>query len=204
MDAEPLLKVHSLTYNTPDARALVKNLSFTLNRGELLAVVGPNGIGKSTLLKIVLGELAPASGLVHLNARSVSFLSQLHNREFHIPLRLIDVIELQLPKVTKIETLTSLGLLTASELNLAWNTASGGERQKALLTGFLLTKPDLLVLDEPMNHLDSKTRKTLIDHLIQITETKRSSVLMVCHEKALDELEQSKLKTLVLSRNAPR
>jgi ABC-type Mn2+/Zn2+ transport system ATPase subunit len=202
MNAGALLKVESLSYNTPAGRPLVRDLNFTLNCGEILAVVGPNGVGKSTLLQIILGGVIPASGRTHLNTRSISFLSQLHNREFHIPLRLLDVIQLQLPVAIKLETITNLGLLTASELDLAWNTASGGERQKTLLTGFLLTESDLMVLDEPMNHLDSKSRKTLIDYLNHITEAKRCSVLMVCHEKALVELHQNQLKTLTLLRPA--
>jgi ATPase subunit of ABC transporter with duplicated ATPase domains len=204
MNSGSLLKVESLSYSTHGGRPLVRGLSFTLNRGEFLAVVGPNGIGKSTLLQIVLGEAAPDAGRVQLNTRSFSFLSQLHNREFHIPLRLLDVIQLQLSMPAKIEEVTGLGLLTTNELDLAWNTASGGERQKTLLTGLLLKKPDLLLLDEPMNHLDSWTRKTLMDYLSLITKSKQCAVLMVCHEKALEEMLLGELKTLVLSRHSPK
>lgn len=198
----PLLAAHDLSYTTPDGRPLVRGLTFAVNRGEILAVSGPNGVGKSTLLKMILGEARPSSGEFKLGGRSLSFLSQLHNREFHLPLRLADVLAFNQSGRFFPTRAVQFGLLSEREMELSWNTASGGERQKTLLTQALLAEADLLILDEPMNHLDTATRRKLVEMLLQLVKHGRQGVLMVCHEKTLSELNIGSVKTIELSRYA--
>jgi ABC-type Mn2+/Zn2+ transport system ATPase subunit len=198
--AGPMISVEGLSYCTPEGRPLVQNLSFSLERGKILALVGPNGIGKSSLLRILLGEMAATSGMVKIYTKSIGYLSQLHNREFHIPMLLSDVVRLNFSSADRNIDATIGGLLSAKELNLAWNTASGGERQKALLTQALVKAPDLLILDEPLNHLDSRTRINVIELLKSHIFKRCGSVLMVCHENLLQESSVSGVDTLDLSR----
>ena len=183
--ANPLLSVKDLAYHAPDGRPLVAGLSYDLMPGDIVAITGPNGTGKSTLLKIIMGELKAARGSVTFANKSVGYLSQLHNREFHIPLSLADVLSLGVPGRFHPAAATGLVLLTLSELNLAWNTASGGERQKTLLTQVLMPQPQVLILDEPMNHLDSVTRAKLYPVLREFVATGKRAILMVCHEKLI-------------------
>ena len=191
IDAPPLLTVRDLGYNAPNGRPLVAGLSCSLMPGDIVAITGPNGTGKSTLLKILMGELKAAQGSITFATKSVGYLSQLHNREFHIPLSLADVLSLGLRGRFSPAVATSLGLLKAPELTLAWNTASGGERQKTLLTQVLMAQPTLLILDEPMNHLDSVTRSKLYEVLRDFVANGKHAILMVCHEKmiAADKLK---------------
>ena len=200
MNSELLLNVSSLSYKTSDGRQLLQDLSFSVYLGDIVAIVGPNGVGKSTLLQLILGESVPSAGVIKLFTTSYGFLSQMQNREFHIPLRLYDVIQLFAPSDVKREKATKLKLLNENELDLAWNTASGGERQKTLLTGLLLTEPSLLILDEPLNHLDLHSRKILMDYLELNTYTRKCCVLMVSHEKNFEEIDKSRIKTLMLSK----
>ena len=193
--ATPLLVVRDLAFDAPDGRPLVAGLAYDLMPGGIVAIAGPNGTGKSTLLKIIMGELKAARGSVTFANKSVGYLSQLHNREFHIPLSLADVLSLGVPGRFNPAAATALGLLAAEELDLAWNTASGGERQKTLLTQVLMTQPQVLILDEPMNHLDNVTRGKLYAVLRDFVANGKRAILMVCHEKLItsDELKPASI-----------
>jgi ATPase subunit of ABC transporter with duplicated ATPase domains len=182
-----LATIADLAYSTPDGRPLVRALSFNVSPGQIVAVTGPNGIGKSTLLRVLLGERPPSSGSVQLavDRRDVAYLSQLHNREFHIPLTLADVLSFATHGRLDSESAVAVGLLTREQLSIAWNSASGGERQKTLLTQVFLGRPRLLILDEPMNHLDASGRRQLQEALARFTTGGEHAAIMVCHERSL-------------------
>jgi len=196
----PLLSVYNLSYQTPDRRPLVSDLNFSIKPGDLLAVTGANGVGKSTLLQVIIGNMQPTTGSIKVQTKALSFLSQLHNREFHIPLTIQDVISFSNQNCVGTQSAVDIGLLEPHELTLAWNSASGGERQKALLTQALLTDAELLILDEPMNHLDSSTRKKLMVLLANLADSKKKGVLIVCHEQILQDTLMPSTQTLDLSR----
>jgi ATPase subunit of ABC transporter with duplicated ATPase domains len=187
--APSLLAVRDLGYDTPDGRPLVRGLSFAINHGEALVVSGQNGSGKSTLLGLLAGQNRAVHGVIDLRTKSLGFLSQLHNREFHIPVTLSDVLSFGGVSSSNARAALDIGLLSADELGLGWNTASGGERQKTLITRFLLMQPELLILDEPANHLDFDSRKTLCRILRKYIEDGRRSLIMVCHESALEDTD---------------
>ncbi|HYX36990.1 MAG TPA: ATP-binding cassette domain-containing protein [Oligoflexus sp.] len=195
-----LLQVRDLAYQTPDHRPLIERLSFDLNLGDLLVITGPNGIGKSTLLQILLGQARQAQGTIgwQLPMSRVGFLSQLHNREFHISLTLADIVSFANAVEPGLIQERSHGLLHASQLNLAWNTASGGERQKTLLTRVFLKDPSVLILDEPMNHLDAISRQQLLTALRHFIADGQHAVIMVGHESSWDPLEWNPHRTIDL------
>lgn len=165
-----------LAYGTPDGRRLAENLSFEVPAGHLGLVRGPNGCGKSTLLRVLLGLHPIVSGRVSVDGRT-AFLPQLENSELHLPFRLGD--------------LASAGaLLDPSQLSLGWNTASGGERKRALLTRALAKNPKVLLLDEPMNHLDEKSRIAVLD-VLRHTLDAGAAAVMVCHQGLRPEEEKA-------------
>lgn len=178
-----LLRVDDLSFATPDRRPLVSALSFVVRAGEILTICGPNGVGKSTLLHILSAHAPQQKGSVlwQVAASERVLLPQLHNRDFHIPMTLGDVLSFsgRRPEADAIER---IGLLHRSDVQRAWNTASGGERQKTLLTRALLEEPRVLLLDEPLNHLDLASRLRLYEVLQSFVASSARAVIMVSHE----------------------
>ncbi len=183
-----LLEAKHLSYGTPGGRRLQENLSFRLEAGQVLLVSGSNGCGKSSLLKVILGEQKASGGRVTcaVPASRTDYLPQLENTEVHLPLTLRDVLSLSQSGTVDEARIRAYELLEASHLNLAWNSASGGERKRALLTRSLLKDPQLLVFDEPMNHLDEKSRAAVTRAISQFlkssTPVEPRAVVMVCHQ----------------------
>ena len=173
----------ALAYSTPDGRMLQKGLNFSIRGGQLFLIRGANGSGKSTLLKVLLKEWPVDRGTLQLDFddRSLQYIPQLENTEIHFPLTLKDVLKISIPKVDD-DDVEELGLVRRSQLQSGWNTASGGERKRVLLTRALLSNPKVLVLDEPMNHLDKASRSAMIHAMGRfLKEDSRRSIIMVCH-----------------------
>ncbi len=196
---KPIVEAQDLELFTPAGRALAHKLSFKLEAGELLLVEGPNGAGKSTLLKAILGLHKNFRGKISssLNGEEISYLPQLGNVQFFLPLILSDVVALQAQcSSSEIE---NLGLLGQKNLHAPWNSASGGERQKALLTRCLLSKAKLFILDEPLNHLDQAGAKKVQNTITALT-AQGKSVLLVSH--SAEWTKTASVKRLLLERRA--
>lgn len=169
-----LIQAENLELFTPAGRALAHPLNFKLNAGELLLIEGPNGAGKSTLLKTMLGLHAQFKGQLKkaISSDDVAYLPQLGNVQFFLPMNLGDVVRLENDHPDL--EIENLKLLKAGDLKTAWNSASGGERQKALLCRVLLSPAQVFLLDEPLNHLDYEGHKNVqsaIWHLLERGKT---------------------------------
>lgn len=186
----PLVQAKDLTLFSPGFHDRIAGpLNFSVHAGECFVIRGPNGSGKSTLLRALLGQHQSYHGRLSIDLPSarVGALPQLSNMRFHIPLTLADILAISLPDQPRKETLqraSSYGLLKADGFSLSWNSASGGERQRTLLTRLLLPDPQLLILDEPGNHLDRHSRLLLASALKTYLEKEpsRRAILLVTHE----------------------
>lgn len=198
-----LLQARNLSYGVPGGRLLQRRLDFRLEPGEVLLISGANGCGKSTLLKLILGEQSAVEGelAVGVTAARVDYLPQLENTEVHLPLTLHDVISLSQGRRVTWQEVAPFGLLDPHHLALSWNSASGGERKRTLLTCSLLNDPQLLVFDEPLNHLDDLSRAAVTTAIAQFaarsTPALPRAVVMVCHQ-GLSVSEGARLKLVPL------
>ncbi|WDT76915.1 MAG: ATP-binding cassette domain-containing protein [Candidatus Manganitrophus sp.] len=164
----PILCAKGLSFGPTRNMPLVRNLSFDLYPSQLLWVSGPNGAGKSTLIRVILNQGWIESGILEkqIEGKNIGYLPQLQNRQFHLPVTLQDIVVMAVGKPLSSDQIIQLGLLRPEQLHLGWNTASGGERKRALLTRLLLQNPTLLILDEPFGHLDAESY-TLVVQVIE-------------------------------------
>lgn len=170
-----MISAENLSYGA-GGRELASGLNFSLNAGEVLHVTGANGAGKSQLLRVLLGLQNKSSGTIRLapDTFPYRYLPQTQNRTSHLPYSLGEVLDFSgAPNL----------LIEESRLALSWNKASGGERQRVLLSRFFSQPGNLLVLDEPFNHLDAaakeKVRALLRNTLMA---QPRSAAILISHD----------------------
>lgn len=177
----------------------LKNVSFTVERGEKLCLLGPNGSGKTTLSRLLSGFIRPDSGDVIINgvsifsmnhrqrAQKISFVPQL--KQFEHGMKLLDFVlmgaysrEETLGILTKeaIELLDYFGL--SHYLERTVDNLSSGELQKAVVAQTLLQNAEILVLDEPTAHLDIFWQKEILDKLIQLAEKSNKTLISILHD----------------------
>lgn len=161
--------------------SLFTDLSFSLKKGEHVAIIGDNGTGKTTILKL-LNELLPAdAGMIRLGTNvQIGYYDQEHH-VLHPEKTLFQEISDDYPALTNTEIRNTLAafLFTGEEVFQPISTLSGGERGRVSLAKLMLSEANFLILDEPTNHLDIQSKEILEDALNAYTGT----VLYVSHDR---------------------
>ncbi len=186
-----VLSVRGLTFGYGDA-PLFTDLNFTVKRGERIFVVGPNGCGKSTLCKLLIGKLAPLRGVVESGYHvEVGYYDQ-ENQNLTPENTVLDELWNAYPSRTETEIRSTLGLFrfTGDAVFRTVSVLSGGERARLTLAKLMLSRKNLLLLDEPTNHLDVDSREALQEALSAFDGT----IFIVSHDRYLIE----KLATRIL------
>ncbi len=172
LDVQHVQKIYSSLFKAGQVEAL-KDIHFTVEKGEYVAIMGESGSGKSTLLNILATLDKPTQGKVLLNG--LDTLSVKDN--VHLPLVLsrypIDEMNKRL-----IHTLNSLGIATLQD-KMPYEI-SGGQQQRVAVARAIITQPEILLADEPTGALDSKSTATLLDIFEKINQ-EGQTILMVTH-----------------------
>ena len=165
------------------ARHVLTDISFSLQAGRILTLVGPNGAGKSTLVRLVLGLIAPDSGVLRRDhALRIGYVPQKIHLDTTLPLTVERFMRLR-PGVKKSDIIPALERVRSAHLlQQPMQKLSGGEMQRVLLARALLNRPQLLVLDEPTQGVDVGGQAALYDLIDQIRHTLGCGVLMVSHD----------------------
>lgn len=178
-----------------DSRVALENISFEINKGDFVAITGPNGGGKTTLLRIILKLLRPTAGSVSYYDNSVvterldiGYLPQKNMIDSRFPIDVRQVISSGLLAVKSIDETERqarvdhmLGVVGLSELQRnSIGELSGGQLQRALLGRALISRPSVIVLDEPLSYID----KRFEGHIYEILSSleKSTTILLVSHE----------------------
>lgn len=164
-----------------DERVLFKGVNFDIYRGEKVALIGPNGIGKSTLFKIIMKELTPICGDFKLGTNvNVSYFHQ-EQKTLNLDNTIIDEIWDSNEKLTQTEIRNMLGslLFEDEEVFKKISTLSGGERARIAILKLILSKANFLLLDEPTNHLDIDSKEVLEESLESYTGT----IFTISHDR---------------------
>lgn len=177
------LEVQNLSFAYPGGLQLYDRLSFSLTRGEKFLIVGENGVGKSTLLKLIVGELTPTEGSIIMGHNiTIAYYAQ--------ELEILDERRTILENVqsydftdTELRSMLSNFLFYGDDVYKKVAVLSPGEKARVALCKILLQRANLVILDEPTNHFDPETQKIIGENLKDYTGT----IIMVSHNPAFVE-----------------
>lgn len=180
-DGSPLLHVDKLGFAV-QGKTILDNVSLELSRHEILTIIGPNGAGKSTLVKLVLGLLAPTSGDIRRqNKISIGYVPQRLSLDTTLPMKVSRFLSLaQVNKAARYEALDFLHIRHLAGQQI--HKLSGGELQRVLLARAIARKPDLLVLDEPLQGVDVNGQIELYRLIASMRDHLDCAILMVSHD----------------------
>lgn len=177
-----LLKAEGLSLSRGD-RTVLDNVGLTVGPGEIVTLIGPNGAGKTSLVKLCLGLIQPDAGRIERRRDlRIGYMPQRLAVDPTLPLRVDRFLSLwsRIGRAEMLDALTEVG--AAHTIDRAIQTLSGGELQRVLLARALLRRPDLLVLDEPVQAVDVHGQIALFELIGDIRNRRGCGVLLVSHD----------------------
>ena len=161
---------------------LVEGVTLTVEKGKIITLIGPNGSGKSTTAKIALGIYKNIEGSVEKYTNKVGYVPQKISIDWTLPLRVYDFMMLteNIKDEAIDEALTLTGVIHLKNKNLG--NLSGGEFQRVLIARAISKKPELLVLDEPVQGVDYTGEISLYELIKKISDTLNCGILLISHD----------------------
>lgn len=198
-----MLTLQNISYTHSNKDLLFSEINLTVNNHEKTALIGNNGVGKSTLLKIIAGELQPSNGQINVEVQPY-YVPQIFGQFNHLTIAQALRIEDKLNALKEIlngnTSEENFSLLNddwtiedrcnealnhwqLNNLNLTQKVEalSGGQKTKVFLAGISIHQPELILMDEPSNHLDIKSRQLLYDFV----RTTKSTLIIVSHDRKI-------------------
>jgi zinc/manganese transport system ATP-binding protein len=198
-DREEALAVEGVSVRL-GGRDVLRDVRFAIRAGEFVGLIGSNGAGKTTLLRVILGLQKPATGQVRIGGKAaprrnagIGYVPQKIELDPDMPLRARDLVGLGLdgnrfgiPMPSRgrrdmvEEMLDAVGAAAFADARVG--TLSGGEQQRVMIAHALISKPRLLLLDEPLANLDIRSEQEIVGLLARISKERRVAVLISAHE----------------------
>ncbi|MGM0508073.1 MAG: metal ABC transporter ATP-binding protein [Fusobacteriota bacterium] len=186
-----LIKLNSISV-AYDEEEVLKNINLEVNKNDFIGIIGPNGGGKTTLIKTILGLLDPISGSIDgIDNVTFGYLPQINMSNKKFPITVLEVVLSGLisnktffkrfskeEKNKALEILGELGLDNKKDDII--DNLSGGQKQKAFLARAIISDPDILILDEPNTFVDKKSQGELYNNLEKLN--KKMAILLVSHD----------------------
>lgn len=202
-----LIEVNNLSLGY-EKENVIENISFQVEKGDFVIVVGKNGAGKSTLIKGILGLIKPKSGEIKfgcdLTQREIGYMPQETKVDQAFPASVYEIVlsgrinkmgfRPFYNKEDKKKALEALSILNISNIkNKSFCDLSGGQRQKTLLARSLCATDKLLILDEPSNNLDNTSREEFYLLLMRINKELGITIIMISHDLDIDKMLGNKI-----------
>ena len=187
------LRLDNVSFSYEKGPPVLRDVTLAVARGEFLAIAGPNGGGKTTLLRLVLGLEQPASGNVELLVRRLAYLPQRAQAGVDAPLTVRELVTAGRAPRTRLigplatadraavrDSIGRVGLTPQADRRL--NALSGGQQQRAFIAKALAAEPELLALDEPTTGVDTEAQEAIAALLQKLRADLGMTVLYVSHE----------------------
>ena len=177
------LEVQNLTFSYPNSENLYNELNFSLTSGEKFLIVGENGVGKSTLLKLIVGQLQPTSGYIIYghNVDTAYYAQEFEILDEHRTI--LENLKSYDYTDTELRSLLSNFLFNGDDVFKPVSVLSPGEKARVAMAKILSTKPNFIILDEPTNHLDPETQRIIGDNFRDFPGT----LIVVSHNPSFVE-----------------
>lgn len=179
-----MIEVKKIAFNYPQSSDLIRDLSFTVGKLDRIGIIGKNGKGKSTLLKLLAEELAPSNGEIRVSSNvRMGYFGQTNVQKLSPNLSIEEEISSANPELhrTKVRAICGTMMFSGDDGLKKVSVLSGGEKSRVLLGKILAQPTNLLLLDEPTNHLDMESIDALIDSL----ECYQGAVIIVTHSERI-------------------
>jgi len=177
-----LMKVTDISFGYDPNKILINNLSFNVQKGDKICIIGKNGKGKSTLLKLLSKEIDVLNGEINIHEKvEIGYFGQMNIDRLNNDNSIYEEVQSVDPSIpeTKVRTICAHMMFPGKASNKKIGILSGGERSRVTLGRILLNPVNLLFLDEPTNHLDMESTETLMEAVQRF----EGSVIMVTHDE---------------------
>jgi len=187
MQSDIVLKVDNISFGY-DNNLLLTNFSLTLKRGELVAIVGKSGVGKSTLFELISNNIKPISGTIE--RKNIAWIFQDPYSSFHPSFTILNQI-LEVAKDRNYKQYLKELTLSEEIINSLPHELSGGQLQRCSILRALLMKPDLLLCDEPTSALDNIVQLDTMKLIVSLLD--RMGILLITHDMDLAKWASKKI-----------
>lgn len=168
-----------------NGQQIIDKVSLNLRKGEITTLIGPNGGGKTSIARILLGVLQPTSGTITKDLKiKIGYMPQKIEIDKTIPMTVDDFLKLSPQKIIFDDHIKSLILRLKLDqiLNKQIHNLSGGQMQKVLFLRAIINKPDLLVLDEPTQYMDTNGTEEFYQIIDEIRKAQNCAILLISHD----------------------
>jgi len=204
MNKEPIIKFKDVNFSYfPNSSPVLKNIDFDIFKNEIVCIVGPNGGGKTTLIKLIAGILKPDRGKIEVfgcspgeNGSKLGYMPQSVHYDNSFPISVKNVVLMGLlgkkgpgsffgwyTKEDRQKCEKALEMVKMEGvIEKPFYALSGGQKQRVLIARALISDPEILILDEPTSNVDSETEDNFISLLKELNEKNNKTIIMVSHD----------------------